>query len=103
MVNRLIGIPVAHLIQTRSLMLHLMATWGELHVGLRLTAWRLTDPAGCLAQCVISERDGRWHLIVRRGASIVIAERCQSEDIALDRANEVWTTMREQGWVEPSH
>jgi hypothetical protein len=53
-----------------------------------LTAWRLTDPMGRPAQCVISERDGRWHLVVREGESIVFAERCQMDNDALDRATD---------------
>jgi hypothetical protein len=68
-----------------------------------LTAWRLTDPFGRPAQCVNSERDGRWHLVVREGQSIVIAERCRTDDAALDRATEIWQVMKEQGWTEPSH
>ena len=72
-------------------------------MALVLTAWRLTDPLGRPAQCVISERDGRWHLVVREGESIVFAERCQTDDAALNRANEIWTVMKEQGWTEPSH
>ena len=68
-----------------------------------VTAWRLADPTGRPAQCVISERDGRWLLIVRQGSTIVIAERCRNDDAAFDRANEIWYAMVEQGWTEPRH
>ena len=67
------------------------------------TAWRLTNPFGCPAQCVITERDGRWQLVVREGASIMFAERCHTDDDALNRAMEIWQVMKEQGWTEPSH
>jgi hypothetical protein len=72
-------------------------------VSLTVTAWRLWDPAGKPAQCVISERDGRWQLIVRHGSDIVLSERYSNDDAALTRANEVWSAMVEQGWVEPRH
>lgn len=55
------------------------------------------------AQCVITERDGRWLLIVRQGRDIVLSERCASDDAALARANEIWRVMVEQGWTEPRH
>ena len=35
-------------------------------MSLSVTAWRLADPVGAVAQCVIAERDGRWHLVVKR-------------------------------------
>ena len=72
-------------------------------MSLSVTAWRLTDPVGRPAQCVISERDGRWHLIVRRGRDIMISDRCPSDDDALERANEIWGVLIEQGWTEPKH
>jgi hypothetical protein len=52
---------------------------------------------------VISERDGRWHVVVQHGRRILLAERCPTDDAALDRANEVWQALVEQGWTEPSH
>ena len=72
-------------------------------MSLRVTAWRLSDPAGRPAQCVITERDGRWLLIVRHGTTIMLAERCRSDDAAFDRAHEIWRVMVEQGWVELKH
>ena len=72
-------------------------------VSLTVTVWRLSDPVGQPAYCVISERDGRWHVIVRHGRQIMIAERCPTDDAAFDRANEVWQAMVEQGWTEPRH
>ena len=71
--------------------------------GLTVTAWRLADRLGTRAQCVISERDGRWHVMVQHGRRILVAERCPSDDAALDRANEIWQVLVEQGWTEPSH
>jgi hypothetical protein len=70
-------------------------------VGLTVTAWRLADPIGLQAQCVVSERDGRWHLVVKRGRDVMLAERCASDDAALERANEIWQVLVEQGWTEP--
>ncbi|HEX5109822.1 MAG TPA: hypothetical protein VFV95_15325 [Vicinamibacterales bacterium] len=72
-------------------------------MGLSATVWRLTDARGRLAQCIISERDGRWHLMVRQGTKILIAERCPSDDAALMRANEILDTLKERGWIEPLH
>ena len=72
-------------------------------MGLSVIAWRLADTLGRPAQCIISERDGRWHLIVRHGSKIMIAERCATDDAALKRANEIWQVMVEQGWSEPRH
>ena len=72
-------------------------------VSLSVTAWRLTDRSGTPTNCVISERDGRWHLIVRRGSDVVFSERCGTDDAALGRANEIWRVLRDQGWTEPMH
>jgi len=72
-------------------------------VSLSVTAWRLTDRSGTPTNCVISERDGRWHLIVRRGSDVVFSERCGTDDAALVRANEIWRVLRDQGWTEPLH
>lgn len=70
---------------------------------LTITAWRLADGAGTTAQCLISERDGRWHLVVQQGRHVMMAERCRSDDAALERANEIWQALTEQGWTEPRH
>ncbi len=72
-------------------------------VSLTVTAWRLSDAAGQPAHCVISERDGRWHLLVHQGKKVMVAERCPTDDAALVRANEIWQVMVEQGWTEPKH
>ena len=72
-------------------------------MGLAVTAWRLNKPGGQRAQCIVSERDGRWHLIVQEGRSITLAERCPSDDAALERANEIWQVLIENGWTEPRH
>jgi hypothetical protein len=72
-------------------------------MGLSATVWRLTDARGRLAQCVVSERDSRWHLMVRQGSRILIAERCQSDDAALIRAGEILDALKERGWTEPLH
>jgi hypothetical protein len=72
-------------------------------MGLSATVWRLTDAQGRLAQCLISERDGRWHLMVRQGSRILIAERCHSDDAALERASEILDALKERGWTEPLH
>lgn len=70
-------------------------------MGSVFTVWRLTDPAGRRALCTLSERDGRWHLVVHHDRSIMLAERCRTDDAALRRANEIWQVMIEQGWTEP--
>jgi hypothetical protein len=70
-------------------------------VGLSLTAWRLSDATGQLAQCIVNERDRRWQLIVRQGQQIVLTERCASDDEAFARATEIWKAMIAQGWTQP--
>ena len=72
-------------------------------VGLSVTVWRLRNHAGSLSECTVSERDGRWRLIVQRGRAVVLAERCASDDAALARSTEIWQVLKEQGWTEPSH
>ena len=72
-------------------------------VSLAVTVWRLRDPAGRHAACVLAERDQRWQLVVQRGREMLIAERHSSDDSALARANEIWQTFRELGWTEPTH
>ena len=72
-------------------------------MSLGVTAWRLTSADGQRAQCVVTERDGRWHLIVTEGKQITMAERCASDDAALARANQIWEVLVEQGWSEPRH
>jgi hypothetical protein len=69
-----------------------------------LTAWQLSSPAGISAHCVISgDANGEWHLIVRRGRDIMFSERCPNDEIALGRANAIWSVLVEQGWTEPRH
>ena len=55
------------------------------------------------SECTVSERDGRWHLVVHRGRTIVLAERCQTDDAALERSTEMWQVLKEQRWTEASH
>jgi hypothetical protein len=76
---------------------------GSVTVGLAVTAWRLIDATGRQARCIVSERDGRWHLLIEEGPTITVAERCASDDAAFDRANEIWQTLVAQGWTEPHH
>lgn len=72
-------------------------------MSLRATVWRLADPSGAPVQCVISERDGRWLVIVRRGRQIALSERCASDDAALRRAHEIWQVFVQHGCNEPRH
>jgi hypothetical protein len=72
-------------------------------MSLSVTAWRLIDPAGTLAQCLINERDGRWHLVVCRGHEVIFGERCATDEGALARANEIWSVLIEHGWTELRH
>lgn len=72
-------------------------------MGLTLTVWRLRDRAGLPSECVVSERDGRWRLLVQRGREVFVAERCASDDAALARATEIWEALKGRGWTEPTH
>jgi hypothetical protein len=72
-------------------------------VGLTVTVWRLRDQSGLPSECTVSERDGRWHLVVHRGRTVYLAERCPTDDVALERSTEIWRVLKEQGWTEPSH
>ena len=55
------------------------------------------------AECAITERDGAWHLVIRRGGAIVLADRCVTDDAAVTRANEIGEVLVEQGWTELRH
>lgn len=68
-----------------------------------ITVWRLSDQAGLSSDCVISERDGRWRLMVQRGQTVYLAERCASDDAALARSTEIWQVLKQQGWTERTH
>ena len=41
-----------------------------------LTAWRLAKAGRQRVQCVVSERGGRWRVIVQEGPHITFSERC---------------------------
>jgi hypothetical protein len=59
--------------------------------------------SGLPTNCTINERDGRWQLIINEGHTVVLTERCASDDAALTRANQIWKVMVENGWTEPEH
>ena len=67
---------------------------------LSVTAWRLSDPAGILASCTITQREAGWELAIRHGRGLVISEHCPSDDAAFERSTEIWTVLREQGWTD---
>ncbi len=56
-----------------------------------------------IAECAITESDGAWHLVIRRGGAIVLADRCVTDDAAVTRANEIGDVLVEQGWTELRH
>jgi hypothetical protein len=70
----------------------------HLKMCLTITAWRLADRNGHPASCLISERDRRWQVLVWHKTSIVYWERYDTDDAALDRADELWRTLLELGW-----
>ncbi len=72
-------------------------------MGMVLTAWRLAKAGRKCAQCIVSERDGRWRLMVQESGHVTFAERCASDDAALARANDIWQRLVEHGWTEPRH
>ena len=72
-------------------------------MGITMTVWRLCDQAGLPSECILSERDGRWRLVVQQAGKVFLAERCPSDDAALARSTEIWRVLKEQGWTEPSH
>ena len=72
-------------------------------MGIVVTAWRLGHPGGRRAECTVSERDGRWQLIVHEGRRTTLTQRCESDEAALARADEIWKAMVAQGWTEPRH
>lgn len=67
-------------------------------MSLTLTVWRLTDLNGCPARCLVSERDGRWQVLVWHKTSIVFWQRCDTDDEALARADELWRVLVQHGW-----
>ena len=70
---------------------------------LSVTTWRLTRLGNEQAECRVTAREGYWDLEVREGRRITIAERCASDDAAMERATEIWRVLTEQGWTEPRH
>jgi len=68
---------------------------------LMITAWRLRDHGGVPSECTVCEHGGSWHLVVQRGRTIFMAERCPTDDAALQRSTEIWQVLKEQGWTEP--
>jgi hypothetical protein len=72
-------------------------------MSLLFTVWRLQDLSQQPASCTLGESGGEWELIVRRGRSIFLCERCPDEDVALERSTELWDLLREQGWSERLH
>jgi hypothetical protein len=71
-------------------------------MSLAVTAWRLTRGHE-RATCIVSQRDGRWHLMVEEGKRVTLAERCGSDDAAFARADEIWQVLIGRGWTEPRH
>jgi hypothetical protein len=69
-------------------------------MSMTFTVWRLQDGHQQPAHCTVGERGGEWELIVRRGHNIFLCERCNNEDLALERSNELWDLLLEQGWTE---
>ena len=71
-------------------------------MSLAVTAWRLVK-SGQRATCIVSQRDGRWQVMVEEGKRVTIAERCASDDAAFERANQIWKVLADHGWAEPHH
>jgi hypothetical protein len=67
-------------------------------MSLTFTAWRLAHLDGRPAHCLISERDGRWQVLIWEAVHIVVCERWDSDAAALARADELWRQLVEQGW-----
>ena len=68
-------------------------------MSLSATVWRLWDDAGRVTKCLLSERDNRWSLRVFTEAKILANERFCTDDSALDRADEIWSLLVQQGWT----
>ena len=66
-------------------------------MSLTFTAWRLTWPDGRPVRCLISERDGRWKVLIWEGVHIVVCERRDSDEAALARADELWQVLVSHG------
>jgi hypothetical protein len=66
-----------------------------------VTAWTLAGPQGRVSRCLIKPADGRRDVIVWNGPSIVLWERCASEEAAHFRADELWTLLVAHAWVPP--
>jgi hypothetical protein len=76
---------------------------GRKQRALTITVWRLQDHRGVSSECTVCEHDGSRHLVVQRGRTIFMAERCPTDDEALQRSTEIWQVLKEQGWTEPTH
>jgi hypothetical protein len=47
---------------------------------------------------LVSERDNRWQLIVWNRRRIAYCERYDTDDAALDRADDLWHSLAASGW-----
>ena len=68
-----------------------------------LPMWRLVDARGIPAYCALAQHDTGWVILVMRGRDITFAERCSTEAAAVQRTNEIWGVLTEEGWSESRH
>lgn len=62
------------------------------------TAWKMADPAGRGATCLVSERGVRWQLVVWNGDAIVLWESHATGEEASRRAGELSAVHVRNGW-----
>ena len=67
-------------------------------MALTVTAWRLLHPSGASARCLVSQRDSRWQVIVWNRRGIAYWERYDTDDSALNRADDLWRALVAGGW-----
>jgi hypothetical protein len=63
-----------------------------------IAVWTLVNPSGRPARCLLSRCNGHRDVIVWNGPSIVLWERCHSEEEADRRADELWSVLVASGW-----
>ena len=67
-----------------------------------VTVWRLIDPSGIEARCVLENfGPDAWVLGVERAGELVSSDQYPTADVAFAKANAMWLERMLDGWTEP--
>lgn len=66
---------------------------------LTVTAWQLRHLSGDSARCLVSQRGESWQVVVWNRHGVAYWERYDSDEGALDRADDLWRLLVACGWA----